>query len=48
MREHWANRDDLGQAQQLGRVPPTRAYLFGCGRSMSAVRRALVPSAATP
>jgi predicted ester cyclase len=25
--EHWANRDDLGQAQQLGWLPPTPAYL---------------------
>ncbi|MGW4843772.1 ester cyclase [Nocardia brasiliensis] len=26
--EHWANRDDLGQAVQLGWVPPTPAYLL--------------------
>lgn len=25
--EHWANRDDLGQGQQLGWTPPTPAYL---------------------
>jgi predicted ester cyclase len=25
--EHWANRDDLGTARQLGWVPPTPAYL---------------------
>jgi predicted ester cyclase len=25
--EHWANRDDLGMAKQLGWVPPTPAYL---------------------
>jgi predicted ester cyclase len=25
--EHWANRDDLGHAQQLGWVPPTPVYL---------------------
>ncbi|MEV0248886.1 ester cyclase [Nocardia sp. NPDC050712] len=25
--EHWANRDDLGQAVQLGWVPPTPVYL---------------------
>ncbi|HKH52146.1 MAG TPA: ester cyclase, partial [Mycobacterium sp.] len=25
--EHWANRDDFGQAQQLGWLPPTPAYL---------------------
>jgi predicted ester cyclase len=35
--EHWANRDDLGQAQQLGWVPPTPAYLL---RMVSAKRRA--------
>jgi hypothetical protein len=26
--EHWANRDDLGTAKQLGWVPPTPIYLF--------------------
>ena len=26
--EHWANRDDLGMARQLGWVPPTPAYLL--------------------
>lgn len=25
--EHWANRDDLGMAQQLGWSPPSPAYL---------------------
>jgi hypothetical protein len=25
--EHWANRDDLGTAKQLGWIPPTPAYL---------------------
>jgi hypothetical protein len=25
--EHWANRDDLGTAKQLGWVPPTPLYL---------------------
>jgi predicted ester cyclase len=25
--EHWAVRDDLGQAKQLGWLPPTPAYL---------------------
>lgn len=28
--EHWANRDDQGQALQLGWVPPTPAYLLRC------------------
>lgn len=26
--DHWANRDDLGQARQLGWVPPTPAFLL--------------------
>lgn len=26
--EHWANRDDLGQAVQLGWVPPSPAFLL--------------------
>lgn len=26
--EHWANRDDLGMAKQLGWAPPTLGYLF--------------------
>ena len=25
--EHWANRDDLGTAVQLGWVPPSPVYL---------------------
>lgn len=28
MAEHWANRDDLGMAEQAGWVPPTPAYLL--------------------
>jgi predicted ester cyclase len=35
--EHWANRDDLGTARQLGWVPPTPAYLV---KMMLAKRRA--------
>lgn len=26
--EHWANRDDLGMAQQLGWTPPSPSYLL--------------------
>ena len=26
--EHWANRDDLGMARQLGWIPPTPVYLL--------------------
>jgi predicted ester cyclase len=36
--EHWANRDDLGTAFQLGWVPPTPLYLL---RSALAKRRAV-------
>ena len=35
--EHWANRDDIGQARQLGWVPPTPGYLL---RMASAKRKA--------
>ena len=35
--EHWANRDDLGMALQLGWVPPNPIYLM---RSLLARRRA--------
>ncbi|ONI72007.1 hypothetical protein BWI15_18090 [Kribbella sp. ALI-6-A] len=38
--EHWANRDDLGQASQLGWVPPTPLYLFKMARAKSKARRA--------
>jgi len=36
--EHWANRDDLGAARQLGWVPPSPVYLLKMAR---AKRRAL-------
>lgn len=36
--EHWANRDDLGTARQLGWIPPTPVYLFKMAR---AKRRAM-------
>jgi predicted ester cyclase len=39
--EHWANRDDLGQAQQLGWVPPTPAYLVRMARAKSRAKRAM-------
>lgn len=38
--EHWANRDDLGMARQLGWVPPTPAFLL---RMTMAKRRARHP-----
>jgi predicted ester cyclase len=37
--EHWANRDDLGMAKQLGWVPPTPAYLFRMGAAKRRARR---------
>ncbi|NIK55228.1 ester cyclase [Kribbella shirazensis] len=37
--DHWANRDDLGQAKQLGWVPPTPAYLFRMARAKSRAKR---------
>jgi predicted ester cyclase len=38
--EHWANRDDLGQARQLGWLPPTPAYLFRMARAKGRAKRA--------
>ena len=35
--EHWANRDDLGNATQLGWIPPTPLFLL---RMLLATRRA--------
>jgi predicted ester cyclase len=35
--EHWANRDDLGTAAQLGWVPPSPVYVF---KMMLATRKA--------
>jgi predicted ester cyclase len=31
--EHWANRDDLGMARQLGWIPPRPAYLLKMARA---------------
>jgi predicted ester cyclase len=39
--EHWANRDDIGTAMQLGWVPPTPRYLFRMARAKRAARRAI-------
>jgi hypothetical protein len=36
--EHWANRDDLGMARQLGWIPPSPVFLVKMAR---AKRRAL-------
>jgi predicted ester cyclase len=37
--EHWANRDDLGTAKQLGWIPPTPAYLFKMARAKRRAKR---------
>lgn len=38
--EHWANRDDIGTAQQLGWVPPTPLFLLRMWRAKRQARRA--------
>ncbi len=40
MIEHWANRDDLGTAKQLGWVPPTPRYLVRMALAKRRARRA--------
>jgi predicted ester cyclase len=37
--EHWANRDDLGMARQLGWVPPSPAFLVRMARAKRRVAR---------
>jgi len=37
--EHWANRDDLGMAKQLGWIPPTPAYLVKMVRAKRRAKR---------
>ena len=37
--EHWANRDDIGQATQLGWVPPSPVYLFRMALALRKARR---------
>jgi predicted ester cyclase len=41
--EHWANRDDIGMAQQLGWIPPTPAFLLRAALAKRRARRALNP-----
>ncbi|MDW5598824.1 ester cyclase [Conexibacter stalactiti] len=38
--EHWANRDDLGTAEQLGWVPPSPLYLVRMALAKRHARRA--------
>lgn len=37
--EHWAVRDDLGQALQLGWMPPSPRYLIRCTVATAVARR---------
>lgn len=37
--EHWANRDDIGTAKQLGWVPPSPAYLVRAAIAKRHARR---------
>jgi predicted ester cyclase len=37
--EHWANRDDLGAARQLGWIPPTPIYLVKMARAKRLAKR---------
>ncbi len=37
--EHWANRDDLGMAEQAGWVPPTPIYLLRMALAKRRARR---------
>ena len=37
--EHWANRDDIGAAKQLGWIPPTPAYLVKMVRAKRRAKR---------
>ena len=44
--EHWANRDDLGTAKQLGWVPPTPRYLLRMALAKRRARRVTPPASA--
>jgi predicted ester cyclase len=46
--EHWAVRDDQGQAMQLGWIPPTPSFLIRCGWATRKARRALATSIDQP
>jgi predicted ester cyclase len=39
--EHWAVRDDQGQAMQLGWIPPTPGFLIRCGWATMKARKSL-------
>ncbi len=42
--EHWANRDDLGLAEQLGWIPPSPAFLLRGALIKRRLGRATVPA----
>ena len=42
IRDHWANRDDLGMARQLGWIPPTPTYLLRMSTARRRARRGRV------
>ncbi|HST82291.1 MAG TPA: ester cyclase [Kineosporiaceae bacterium] len=46
--EHWANRDDLGTAVQLGWTPPSPVYLVRMLLATRRVRRSAPKSSAAP
>ena len=39
--EHWANRDDIGTAKQLGWIPPTPIYLVKMAQAKRRATRSL-------
>lgn len=41
--EHWANRDDLGLARQLGWIPPSPTFLFKMAEAKRRAVRAAGP-----
>jgi len=43
IREHWANRDDLGMGKQLGWIPPTPGYLIRMNAAKRRARRSGTP-----
>ncbi|PZG18752.1 hypothetical protein C1J01_14195 [Nonomuraea aridisoli] len=38
--DHWANRDDMGMARQLGWIPPSAPYLVRMALALRSARRA--------
>jgi predicted ester cyclase len=46
--DHWANRDDLGMARQLGWIPPSPAFLFKMARAKRRALRTPTPDPPDP